>query len=117
MARGASAGKPTKLKIIFGDAGRVGAGADRRRHGIRAPRGVTELGITTFAFILIANWLAALPPEHVAPPPTADVNLVYPMARPGDHLGERGGHPGAVASRAYFGTSPTPTRSSRPSRS
>ena len=33
-----------------------------------------------FAFILCCNWLAALPTEHWIPPPTADVNLVYPLA-------------------------------------
>jgi F-type H+-transporting ATPase subunit a len=37
-------------------------------------------GVTTFAFILVANWLAVLPTESVVPPPTSDVNLVYPMA-------------------------------------
>ena len=36
--------------------------------------------ITVFAFILCCNWLAALPTEHWIPPPTADVNLVYPLA-------------------------------------
>ena len=80
MARGASAGKPTKLQIIFEMLAEWVRGQIDDGMGIRAPRGVTELGITAFAFILIANWLAALPTEQVAPPPTADVNLVYPMA-------------------------------------
>jgi len=80
MARGASAGKPTKLQIIFEMLAEWVRGQINDGMGIRAPRGVTELGITAFAFILIANWLAALPTEQVAPPPTADVNLVYPMA-------------------------------------
>ena len=48
--------------------------------GLRAPRGVIELCVALFAFILICNWLAALPTEHYLPPPTADVNLVYPLA-------------------------------------
>ena len=47
--------------------------------GMRAPRGVMQLCIALFAFILICNWLAALPTEHYLPPPTADVNLVYPL--------------------------------------
>jgi len=80
MARGASAGRPTKLQIIFEMLAEWVRGQINDGMGIRAPRGVTELGITAFAFILIANWLAALPTEQVAPPPTADVNLVYPMA-------------------------------------
>ncbi|HZZ51917.1 MAG TPA: F0F1 ATP synthase subunit A [Pseudonocardia sp.] len=80
MARGASHGKPTKLQIIFEMLADWVQQQVRDQMGIRAPRGVVQLCITTFAFILISNWLAALPTEHVAPPPTADVNLVYPMA-------------------------------------
>ncbi len=47
--------------------------------GLRAPRGVVGLGVTLFAFILVCNWLAVLPSEHYLPPPTADVNLAYPL--------------------------------------
>ncbi len=47
--------------------------------GLDAPAGLVGFCVTTFAFILICNWLAALPTEHVLPPPTADVNLVYAM--------------------------------------
>ena len=47
--------------------------------GLRTPRGVIELCVALFAFILICNWMAALPTEHYLPPPTADVNLVYPL--------------------------------------
>ena len=46
---------------------------------MRTPRGVVGLCVALFAFILICNWLAALPTEHYLPPPTADVNLVYPL--------------------------------------
>jgi F-type H+-transporting ATPase subunit a len=48
--------------------------------GVRTPRGVVGFCVTVFAFILTCNWLAALPSEHWLPPPTADVNLVYPLA-------------------------------------
>ena len=80
MARGASVGKPTKLQLIFEMLVDWVQNQVSEQMGIRAPRGVVQLCVTTFSFILIANWLAALPTEPVAPPPTADVNLVYPMA-------------------------------------
>jgi F-type H+-transporting ATPase subunit a len=80
MARGASAGRPTKLQLIFEALVDWVQGQVREQMGVRAPKGVVQLCVTLFAFILICNWLAALPSEHVAPPPTADVNLVYPMA-------------------------------------
>ncbi|HZZ47197.1 MAG TPA: F0F1 ATP synthase subunit A [Pseudonocardia sp.] len=80
MARGANAGKPTKLQITFELLVEWVQGQIREQMGLKAPRGVVQLGVALFSFILISNWLAALPTEHVAPPPTADVNLVYPMA-------------------------------------
>jgi len=80
MARGASVGRPTKLQLIFEVLVDWVQGQVSEQMGVRAPRGVVQLCVTTFSFILIANWLAALPTEQVAPPPTSDVNLVYPMA-------------------------------------
>ena len=55
-------------------------GQVREGMGVRTPRGVVGFCVTVFAFILCCNWLAALPTEHWIPPPTADVNLVYPLA-------------------------------------
>jgi F-type H+-transporting ATPase subunit a len=46
--------------------------------GVRAPRGVVQLGVTLFSFILIADWICIL--EGWLSPPTSDVNMVYPMA-------------------------------------
>jgi F-type H+-transporting ATPase subunit a len=80
MARGASVGKPTKLQLIFEMLVDWVQNQVAEQMGVRAPRGVVQLCVTTFSFILIANWLSALPTESVVPPPTADVNLVYPMA-------------------------------------
>jgi F-type H+-transporting ATPase subunit a len=80
MARGATAGRPGKLQVIFEMLTEWVQGQVKDQMGLRAPRGVVQLCITLFAFILISNWLAALPTEHVVPPPTADVNLVYAMA-------------------------------------
>jgi len=80
MARRASAGRPSKLQLLFEMLVEWVQGQVAEQMGVRAPRGVVQLCVTTFAFILIANWLAVLPTESVLPPPTADVNLVYPMA-------------------------------------
>jgi F-type H+-transporting ATPase subunit a len=79
MARGATKGRPNGLQLAFeGLTGWVQAQV-KDQMGMRAPRGVVQLCIALFAFILICNWLAALPTEHYLPPPTADVNLVYPL--------------------------------------
>ncbi|MBO0848350.1 MAG: F0F1 ATP synthase subunit A [Pseudonocardia sp.] len=80
MANRATAGRPSKLQVIFEMLTEWVQGQIRDGMGLRAPKGVVELSITLFAFILIANWLSALPTEHVLPPPTSDVNLVYAMA-------------------------------------
>jgi F-type H+-transporting ATPase subunit a len=79
MARGATKGRPTKLQLAFEALTGWVQNQVREGMGVRAPRGVVGLCVTLFAFILICNWLAALPTEHYIPPPTADVNLVYPM--------------------------------------
>lgn len=79
MARGATKGRPSKLQLAFEALTSWVQGQVRDGMGVRAPRGVVALCVTLFAFILIANWLAALPSEHYLPPPTADVNLVYAM--------------------------------------
>lgn len=79
MARQATKGRPSRLQVAF--EALVGWVQQQVKDGmgVRAPRGVVGLGVTLFAFILIANWLAALPTEHVLPPPTADVNLAAAM--------------------------------------
>jgi F-type H+-transporting ATPase subunit a len=80
LARRAAAGRPSKAQLLFELLVEWVQGQVAEQMGVRAPRGVVQLGVTTFAFILIANWLAVLPSESVLPPPTADVNLAYPMA-------------------------------------
>ncbi|AEA23913.1 ATP synthase subunit a [Pseudonocardia dioxanivorans CB1190] len=80
MARRATKGRPSGLQVAFEALAGWVQGQIRDGMGLRAPRGVVGLCITLFAFILICNWLAALPSEHWIPPPTSDVNLVYPMA-------------------------------------
>lgn len=75
MARGATKGRPSKLQLAFEALTGWVEGQVREGMGLRAPRGVVPLGVALFAFILICNWLAALPTEHYLPPPTADINL------------------------------------------
>ena len=80
MARRATKGRPSGLQLAFEALAGWVQNQVREGMGRRVPRGVVGLCITLFAFILICNWLAALPTEHYLPPPTADVNLVYPLA-------------------------------------
>jgi F-type H+-transporting ATPase subunit a len=78
MARRASAGKPSKLQIMFEMLADWVQVQVRDQMGVRAPRGVVQLSVALFAFILLANWLCLF--ESTLQPPTADVNLVYPLA-------------------------------------
>lgn len=48
--------------------------------GVRVAPFLVPLSVTLFVFILACNWIVLLPLHHYLPPPTADVNLVYPMA-------------------------------------
>lgn len=48
--------------------------------GVRTAPFLVPLSIGLFVFILACNWIVVLPLHHYLPPPTADVNLVYPMA-------------------------------------
>ena len=41
---------------------------------------VIPLAASLFVFIFVANLLEVIPTDHKAPPPTADVNLTYPLA-------------------------------------
>jgi F-type H+-transporting ATPase subunit a len=48
--------------------------------GVRTAPFLVPLSVALFVFILAANWIVILPLHHYLPPPTADVNMVYPMA-------------------------------------
>lgn len=48
--------------------------------GVRTAPFLVPLSVTLFVFILACNWIVVLPLHHQLPPPTADVNLVYPLA-------------------------------------
>ena len=79
MVRGVTRGTPTKLQLTFEALAGWVRGQVRDGLGLQAPTGLIGFAFATFAFILVCNWLAALPTEHILPPPTADVNLVYAM--------------------------------------
>jgi F-type H+-transporting ATPase subunit a len=80
MASRATKGRPSALQLAFEALAGWVQNQVREGMGRRVPTGVVGFCITVFAFILVCNWLAALPTEHYIPPPTADVNLVYPLA-------------------------------------
>ena len=80
MASRATKGRPSGLQVAFEALTSWVQGQVKEGMGGGAPRGVIGFCVTVFAFILCCNWLAALPSEHWIPPPTADVNLVYPLA-------------------------------------
>lgn len=48
--------------------------------GVRTAPFLVPLSVTLFVFILACNWIVILPLHHQLPPPTSDVNLVYPLA-------------------------------------
>jgi len=48
--------------------------------GVRVAPFLVPLSIALFIFILVCNWIVILPLHHFLPPPTADVNLCYPLA-------------------------------------
>lgn len=79
MVRGVTKGTPTKLQLAFEALTSYVRGQVRDGLGLQAPTGLIAFAFTLFAFILFSNWMAVLPSEHVLPPPTADVNLVYAM--------------------------------------
>ncbi|WP_300007930.1 F0F1 ATP synthase subunit A [Pseudonocardia sp.] len=81
MARGATKGRPSKLQLVFEALTGWVQGQVREGMGLRAPRGVVALSVALFAFILVSNLVTQIPGHAVGVlPPTADVNLVYPMA-------------------------------------
>jgi F-type H+-transporting ATPase subunit a len=48
--------------------------------GVRTAPFLIPLSVGLFVFLLACNWLSILPAHEFLPPPTADVNLVYPLA-------------------------------------
>lgn len=52
--------------------------------GVRTAPWLVPLSVALFVFVLICNWMSVLPvhfgSKELLPPPTSDVNMVYPLA-------------------------------------
>lgn len=81
LARQVSSGVPGRLQIAWeAVSGLVQSQVDSTIGPVGT--NVVPLGIALFTFILIANWIAVLPPWHVPeylPPPASDVNFTYAL--------------------------------------
>jgi F-type H+-transporting ATPase subunit a len=85
VARKATSGVPSKIQLAFEMLVEYIEGQVRDAMGRRPAGFVVPLGVTLFAFILIANWLEVLPSQvsthqEYLPSPTADINLPFAMA-------------------------------------
>jgi F-type H+-transporting ATPase subunit a len=75
-----TSGVPNGAQLFFESVTNFLRGQVETSIGVRTAPFLLPLAIALFVFILAANWIVALPLHHYLPPPTADVNLVYPMA-------------------------------------
>jgi F-type H+-transporting ATPase subunit a len=75
-----SSGVPNGVQLFFEAVTRFLRDQVESSIGLRTAPFLLPLAIGLFVFILACNWIVLLPLHHVMPPPTADVNLVYPMA-------------------------------------
>lgn len=80
MARGATAGTPTKLQIVFETVKDQIEDQVEQNLGIRTAPWVVPFAATIALLILVANLMAVMPSEHYLPPPTADVNLTFALS-------------------------------------
>ena len=69
MANRATKGRPSGLQVAFEALTAWVQTQTRDGMGLRTPKGVIALAVTSFAFILVANSLAILPIHHYLPPP------------------------------------------------
>lgn len=73
-------GKPNGVQLFFEGVTNFLRNQIETSIGVRTAPFLVPLSIALFVFILACNWIVALPLHHYLPPPTADVNLVYPLA-------------------------------------
>lgn len=79
-----TAGVPNGIQLAFETITKFLATQIESMIGRRVAPYLVPLSLALFTFILVCNWLSVLP-AHIGghdylPPPTADVNLVYPLA-------------------------------------
>lgn len=75
-----TAGRPNPAQLFFEGIYNFMRNQVETSIGVRTAPFLVPLAIGFFVFILACNWIVLLPLHHYIPPPTADVNLVYPMA-------------------------------------
>jgi len=75
-----TAGVPNRAQLFFEGVTTFLRSQVETSIGMRVAPFLLPLAIGLFVFILACNWIVILPLHHYIPPPTADVNLVYPMA-------------------------------------
>jgi F-type H+-transporting ATPase subunit a len=73
-------GVPGKLQLAFEGLVRYVEDQVDSAMGLRTAPFVVPLGVTLFAFILIANWLEVIPTNDRLPSPTSDINLTAALA-------------------------------------
>jgi F-type H+-transporting ATPase subunit a len=76
----ATAGVPNGPQLFFESVTKFLRDQIETSIGVRTAPFLVPLSIALFVFILACNWLVILPLHHYLPPPTADVNLCYPLA-------------------------------------
>jgi F-type H+-transporting ATPase subunit a len=79
-----TSGPPSGIQLFFETITTIMRNQLRETLGLRVAPYLIPLSLTLFVFLLICNWLAVLPltfaGTELLPPPTGDVNLVYPLA-------------------------------------
>lgn len=75
-----TSGKPNSAQLFFEGVTTFLRNQVETSIGVRVAPFLVPLAVGFFVFILACNWIVLLPLHHYIPPPTADVNLVYPMA-------------------------------------
>jgi F-type H+-transporting ATPase subunit a len=83
-AKATSTGVPNGLQLFFETVTRFLREQVETMVGVKVAPYLVWLSLGLFTFILACNWLSVLPLHingtDLLPPPTSDVNLVYPMA-------------------------------------
>lgn len=79
-----TSGPPNGLQLFFETVTNFLRNLIEGTIGLRVAPALVPLSITLFCFLLICNWLGALPlvigGKDYLPPPAADINLVLPLA-------------------------------------